>query len=296
LRLKECLYEWGNVLKVLDESQEDDPNVLLLECVRAVDRLAHAILSDRIQESTQHLNASVQATMSWARVAGFFDEAPWNAEKIFEALQFEYGENRDLWTKIIKSRRDLYFAILWAWNRSKLREAPEKVLHGLGRMKEEQASKPFRESLVSVECYNVVMNMLCKHLSRSDVVQQVRNLWQDMEAESIQPDQKTYDCLIHAYQREGRRPDEAYKVFLELLQAYLSEADLTKRLLLKPHPPSLNRILTMYQHDPDKGRLVLNEALKFEDRHTECRGFVTSRHTTTLMQYFIKKRRVEEAQ
>jgi pentatricopeptide repeat protein len=140
------------------------------------------------------------------------------------------------------------------------------------------------------------MDTLCNHLPRNDVVPQVQKLCEDMEAESIQPDQKTVDCLIQAYQREGRRPDEAYKVFLDFLKAYSNEPGHVRRLLLKPHSTNLNRILTMYQDDPDKGRLVLNQALEFEDRHPECRGFVTCHHFTTLMQKFIDKARVEDAE
>jgi hypothetical protein len=52
----------------------------------------------------------------------------------------------------------------------------------------------------------------------------------------------------------------------------------------------------MYKHNPDEGRQVLNQAMEFEDQHPECRGLVDTHHFTTLMQHFIQKRRIEEAQ
>jgi hypothetical protein len=174
-RIYEILGEWGNALKLLDDSQDDPKLDLLLECVKTLDKLAHAILSGEIQESTQHTNSAVHAMIGWARVAESFDEAPLKAEKIFEALQFDYGDRRDLWRNLVQRRQDLYFAIFWAWSRSKLKNAPEGALRWLHRMKEEQSKLPWKY-LLSSESYNRVMDTLCNHVHRNDVVQQVRNL------------------------------------------------------------------------------------------------------------------------
>jgi tetratricopeptide (TPR) repeat protein len=305
LGLQEFLDEFGEEFRECGSHMFGQE--LLVKYARTLDRLANDVIKGKLGNESDAMAAALQAVYGWARVSESVHEAPFKAEKIFEALQSNYGDNQSLWKMLIQDNQEdrskvarrwqnIYFAMLLAWSRSKQPEAPERAFFLLQRMKEEHARKTDQEPFVSAECYSCVMDILCQHLPRDEVVSAVQSLWDEMTAMSIQPNEKCYDVLIHAYQREGGRPEDAYEVFNNLLMAYSNEPDSSKSSFRCPYPLSLNRILTMYWRYPDKGRQALNQALEFEEHHPECRGFVNAHQFLTLMQKYVDRGLVEKAE
>ncbi|GKY97202.1 hypothetical protein MPSEU_000678600 [Mayamaea pseudoterrestris] len=267
-------------------SESSNTNALLAESAETLDRLAKALFSFN---NAHQVFATEVAITAWSRVRNN-NEAASRAQKLFDAMPFEYGQAMSVQTPLFRARRRLYNALLLTWSRSSASDAPAQALRLLSKMNAEGTKQSIK--LAGTRSYNYTMNAVAKVASESSI-NTALGLYKDMRSRKIYPDAASNDAIIKAYQTVGQDFPKAVEFFNNQLDQY--------RKANAPHPNSrplnltLRRVLSMCQNNPGQSRQILQRCLDFERECPECQGLVDLKSFLIAMQASSRKGDAEGA-
>lgn len=280
--------------------------------------------------SSDELMAVNVGISAWSRIAGDYPDAAPRAQQLFELLPKTHVMPTDVRKNFVRQRRNVYDSLLLVWSRSTLPNldgdpdaaipAAESCRYWLEQMKLEEKQYALHYRLIDTPCYNRVIGAY----ATLGQINEVEQLVQELRSRDLNPDSVTYDLWIKAYQvvlharrnldRSAARDlvRRAQDIFQMQLESYRSlpikqvrhhhNKNKSTQSMTKPLPLTLGRVISMLYHQshkdlegPDRVRAILTQALSFEEEHPECAGLVDTRSFCRLLQAYVGKGRIDEA-
>jgi pentatricopeptide repeat protein len=285
------LAEWKSTLKRLERQtgMNHHSGIVLMESVELVQELVAFLLKNSAL-SAVHVDAIETGIGAWARVSSFQSHAALHAQALFD--QLSRAETINTNNKKNPSnqyrRQKLFHHLLHAWRHSCHAKATELCERIVQQMQV--------EGLVDRKAYN---NLITVNAYQGNIGR-IHELWQELTKQNLGPDKFSYFWYICALHKRFFKLDgnslhvhQAVALYWKLLDAYAK----TPIVAMRPDARTLQRVLSLCQHDVGQVYQVLDRSLAFETTFPECRDtLVTKFVLECVMHDMTGNDRVEDAE